>query len=269
MARLFNPHGSADEIFADERAPLPQASEAVAHLLEWGGMPALLPLSPSFRRQWLADHDTTYLERDLGDLGAVHDLSPFRECQTLTMARSGQLLSYAELAREAKVSATTAPRYVEYLQIAYQAFLLPPFSRNLTSQVVKASKVHATDVGLLRQQTGQWGSASGAMLKTFVVGEVYKWWRTMARPHGSLYFYRTRSGLEVDLIVATDTGFWGIEIKSSAALNRKDWRALEEIGGALGKEWRGGIIVHGCGEGGGPRQVADGIWAVPVDQFVT
>lgn len=35
----------------------------------------------------------------------------------------------------------TARRYLEHLRLSYQAFLIQPFSENLTSQVVKTPKI--------------------------------------------------------------------------------------------------------------------------------
>jgi predicted AAA+ superfamily ATPase len=52
--------------------------DAENHLLRWGGMPALLPLSDEERRKWLKDYEYTYLERDLADLARLDDLEPFR-----------------------------------------------------------------------------------------------------------------------------------------------------------------------------------------------
>jgi len=91
------------------------------------------------------------------------------------MLRSGGLLSYADLARDAGMSPASARRYVAYLEASYQVLLLPLYSRNLTSTVVKAPKVYWMDVGLLRQGTHRWGPADGGLFETMVVGELRKW----------------------------------------------------------------------------------------------
>lgn len=84
--------------------------QAIDHLLQWGGMPELLRLDDADRRQWLRSYEQTYLDRDLADLARLRDLLPFRTLQRLAMLRSGQLLSYSELARDAGIAATTARR---------------------------------------------------------------------------------------------------------------------------------------------------------------
>ncbi len=256
---------SLKEIFADVPHVLldredETARRAEAYLLQWGGMPALLPLSDDERRQWLKDYGFTYLERDLGDLARLDDLSPFRKFQRLTALRSACLLNYSELARDAGVSVDTARRYLEYLRLSYQAVLLPPYRVNLTSAAIKTPKVYWLDIGLLRMLSGMSGAATGEIYETMVVGELMKWMKTAGRD-GELYFYRTRSGLEVDILLDTPDGVVGMEIKSRRVIAPKDVTALREVARGLGSRWRGGLVIY---SGDAIKPLADPeIWAVP------
>jgi hypothetical protein len=80
-----------------------------------------------------------------------------------------------------------------------------------------------------------------------------------------LAFYRTRSGLEVDLLATTPHGVWGIESKSASRLGPADWRGLAEVGRALGESWRGGLVVY---QGAALQRLAPNLWAVPVDRLL-
>jgi predicted AAA+ superfamily ATPase len=168
--------------------------EVENYLLQWGGMPALLPLSGEERRKWLKDYEYTYLERDLADLARLDDLLPFRTFQKLSALRSANLLNYSEIARDAAISVDTARRYLEYLRLSYQTILLQPYHRNITSSTIKTPKLYWLDVGLMRQLSGFTGEASGQIYETMVVGELIKWTKTAQRDT-EIYFYRTRSGL--------------------------------------------------------------------------
>jgi predicted AAA+ superfamily ATPase len=269
LDRLLRDPGSADEILGT-LPPVRLGQEAAAaaaateHLTEWGGMPALLPLPDNERRKWLQSYDATYLERDLGDLARLDDLLPFRRFQRLAALRSGHLLSFAELARDSGLSTTTSRRYLEYLRLSYQAFLLPPYATNLTSSVVKTPKVYWIDLGLWRHLTRYQGEVTGQIFETLVVTEIQKWVKTAELPV-DLAFYRTRSGLEVDLLVTTPDGVWGIEAKSASRLGASDRRALREVGEALGKTWRGGLVVH---PGTAIQRLDHQIWSVPVDRLL-
>jgi len=261
---LFS-EASCDTIFSDlprtllpeEDAPLQRAE---AHLLQWGGMPSLLPLPPDARKKWLKDYGYTYLERDVADLARIDDLMPFRKFQRLAALRSGGLLNYSELARDTGISVDTARRYLEYLRISYQNILLPPYHVNLTSTVVKSPKLYWLDIGLMRQLSGIHETVTGEIYETMVVGEMIKWMKTTGK-EAELYFYRTRSGREVDLLLETFSGIIGIEIKSRKVVAPKDTTALKEIASALGSRWRGGLIMY---PGDTLGQIASpSIWAVP------
>ena len=82
------------------------------HALMWGGMPGLLELTETQRREWMRSYILTYIERDLSDLARLDDLAPFRRFIRLAALRSGQLLSYADLSRDAGVSPNTARNYL-------------------------------------------------------------------------------------------------------------------------------------------------------------
>lgn len=234
--------------------------EAENHLLKWGGMPALLSLPEGERWKWLRDYEYTYLERDLSDLARLDDLSPFRTFQKLSALRSGKLLNYSELSRDTSISIDTARRYFEYLRLSYQILLLQPYHKNITSSVIKTPKLYWLDIGLLRQLSGFRGELSGEIYETMVVGEIIKWIKTTQK-EAELYFYRTRSGLELDIFLQTENGIIGMEIKARKQITSSDLRAMKEVALGLGKEWQGGMVIY---QGNPIKKIAEpNIWAVP------
>jgi uncharacterized protein len=240
--------------------------ESLEHLLAWGGMPALLPLSDTERREWLRSYQQTFLERDLADLAQLGDLGAFRTLERLCMLRSGCLLSYADLARDAGISPATARRYLGYLEASYQILLVRPYARNLTSTLVKAPKIYWTDVGLVRQGTNRWGPVDGLLFETSLVVEVHKHISASGVDAG-VFFYRTRSGMEVDLLIETESGVVGLEIKNrpSGAVPT-DARGLVHLAAAFGERWRGGMVVT---DGGALDVLIPdySIWSVPAHRL--
>jgi hypothetical protein len=230
------------------------------HILQWGGMPALLPLKDSEREEWLKNYGYTYLERDLGDLARLDDLSPFRQFQRLAAIRSSSLVNFSELARDAGISVDTSRRYFEYLRLSYQTFFLEPYYQNLSSKVIKTPKLYWLDMGILRQLTGIRGLISGELYETMVVSEIYKILKTF-QLDAELYFYRTRSGMELDLLIETPSGLVGVEMKSREQVYGQDLRVMRDLARILGPTWRGGIVVY---RGSEIRKLDDsGIWMVP------
>jgi len=267
---LLTKPGDADTILGSQPATLFgdaafDVDQWLSYALTWGGMPSLLTLSDEDRREWLYSYALTYLERDLSDLAQLSDLTPFRQFQRLAALRSGQLLSYADLARDAGISPGTAKNYLRYLILSYQTFTLTPFFSNKTKRLVKSPKLYWVDVGLWREQTGMWGGISGALLETFVISECYKWIKTM-RPGTEIAFYRTHDGAEVDMVISTDLGVWGIEIKTSLQVSRAQTRSLRSFAQQMGERWRGGLVIY---QGDMLRQIEPNLWAVPVGRLLS
>ena len=185
-------------------------------MLKYGSMPPIFHIErENDKKKWLKDYSYTYLERDLSDLARLTDLMPFRKFQRLSALRSAKLLNFSELARDTGISVDTSRRYLEYLKISYQTTMLYPFYENLTSSIVKTPKIYWLDIGLLRELTGYWGDLiTGEIFETFVVGEFYKYIKTHQLDI-SLYYYRTRSGMEVDLLLELNGKILLVEIKNS------------------------------------------------------
>jgi hypothetical protein len=79
--------------------------------------------------------------------------------------------------------------------------------------------------------------------------------------------YRTRSGLEIDLLLQTPYGIIGVEIKGREKVSSSDCRAMKEVSAKLGSEWLGGMVVYRGAEIkklGVPK-----LWAVPSFRLFT
>ncbi len=265
LGRLLEGSDPLDVIQRESPVLLGRADDdlrrAEQHLLEWGGMPGLLSLDVVRRRQWMKSYEATYLERDLGDLARLDDLKPFRRFQKLTALRSGQMLSFSELARDAGMAVETARRYLEYLRLSYQAFLVQPFSENLTSQVVKTPKIYWADCGLLRSLIGRDADApmDGHFFESYCAAEIAKYVRSLEL-NAQLFYYRTRSGLEIDFLLQTSRGILALEVKGRESVAGPDLRSMKRVAGELGERWMGGLVLY---RGRKIYEIEPGFWAVP------
>lgn len=229
----------------------------------WGGYPALEALGEADRAVWLRDFRRTYLERDLADLGRVADLDQFALAQNLLAARTAQLLSYSEVARELGVAVNTVRRYLRFLEISYQVVLLPPLLPTMTARLVKSPKLYWTDPGLACSLAGA-GAAERALFETGVLAELVRW-RSWQPDPPELHFYRTRAGREIDFVLQGRSRLLAVEAKASDRAHRTDARSLVEFldgqipGVPFGTDRLGLVVTRGREvERLGPR-----VWAVP------
>jgi predicted AAA+ superfamily ATPase len=173
---------------------------------------------------WLTDYIQTYIERDVRSLVNIGDLDRFERFLGLTAGRLGQLVNAASLASDAGVSVDTARRWLSVLQTSFILFTLPPHHRNFGKRLIKSPKLYFFDTGLAcrllrigsREQLES-HPLRGLLFENFVVAEVAKAYYHHRRTP-PLYFWRDRTGHEVDLIVEEGADPTPIEIKSGATL---------------------------------------------------
>ena len=103
-------------------------------------------LNPS---QALADYFSTYIERDLRQLSAVHDLHRFERFVRLCAGRTGQMLNLSNLGNDAGVSHATASAWLDLLQTSCLIYLLPPWHTHTRKRLVKTPKLYFYDTGLV------------------------------------------------------------------------------------------------------------------------
>jgi hypothetical protein len=209
-----------------------------------GGFPQLA-LSPSTPRDiFFGSYLQTYIQRDVRSLARVGDELAFQRFVRAAAARTGQLLNFADLARDVDVDQKTAKAWLSVLETSGLVYLLPPWHSNLTKRLVKTPKLYFLDTGLCAYLT-RWtspqsleaGAMSGAILETHVVAEVLKgYWHNGRTPN--LYFYRDRDGNEIDLLIEQDNRLYPAEIKKSATPSRSATRGfgvLEKLGLEIGE----------------------------------
>jgi predicted AAA+ superfamily ATPase len=205
-------------------------------------------LDPS---QALADYFATYVQRDLRQLAAVHDLQRFERFVRLCAGRTGQLLNLSSLGNDAGVSHATARAWMDLLQSSYIVHLLPPWFTNSSKRLVKASKLYFYDVGLACWLLGLriadqvvrdplWGS----LFENFVVMEAMKD-RLNAGESAEMYFYRDSEGNEVDLLLPTAGKMHAIEIKAGATVNPDYFKGLKTFSAHHPQAVASGCVVFG------------------------
>lgn len=186
-------------------------------------------------KYWHSAYLSTYLERDLRAMRNIHDLGQFQKYLVLLAARAGQLFNLSEIGKECGISQTTAKDWLTLLQATSIVCLLEPYSRNITKRIVKSPKLMFVDTGLLcyllRIETVEQlihSPFGGHVFENMVVMEKIKHFSQRGdRP--PCYFYRTSSGLEVDLLIDHGDHLDAFEIKFTASPKIEMTHSLAEL----------------------------------------
>jgi predicted AAA+ superfamily ATPase len=187
-----------------------------------GGYPELVANPKRDINLWHASYVQTYLERDVRTIRQVGDLSQFQSFLRALAARSAQLLSLTDLARDLGISLNTVKSWISVLEATHQVIVLRPYHVNIGKRLVKTPKIYFMDVGTLCYLTGlkdpthaASGPLGGPIMETAVLSEVVKT-LTHQGIDPRVYFWRTSTGTEVDLLIETAGKLVPVEVKLSA-----------------------------------------------------
>ncbi len=166
----------------------------------------------------------TYVERDLRDLLRVKNIMAFDKFMRLLAARIGSEFNASSIAREAEVSSVTIKEWLSILMTSYIAFPLIPYYNNISKRLTKMPKIYFYDTGLACFLLGinnheilKSHQMRGALFENLAICELIKS-RYNRGKDPRLYFYREKSGLEVDVVAEEGGGLHLYEIKSGAGL---------------------------------------------------
>ena len=187
-----------------------------------GGFPdAFSAGSDAASARWRVNFIRTYLERDIPQFGVRVPAPMLRRLWTMLGHRQGGLLNASDLGRSLSVSAPAIGRYVDLLVDLMLLRRLPPYFVNVGKRLVKAPKVYIRDSGVLHSLLGVRNHDD--LLSHPVVGASWEGFAIenllAAAPAGTdAYFYRTRAGAEIDLLLLLpDRQLWAIEVKLASA----------------------------------------------------
>ncbi len=200
----------------------PLALPEVFERIHSGSMPRVYEQPGLDLEEFYSSYVQTYLSRDVRELTQVADELAFYRFLCIAAARTGTLVNYEALAKEAEISAPTAKQWLSVLVSSGIAILIEPYHNNALKRVVKAPRMYFLDTGLATNLT-RWQNASvlesgamaGAFFETWVVSEIYKSFINIGR-RPPLYYYRDSNTKEIDLIILQDGTLYPIEIKKSA-----------------------------------------------------
>ena len=200
-----------------------------------GFMPFLYAESGHSPFEYYKNYVNTYLERDIVQIAAVHDLIRFEKFMRLLAGRVGQLVNNSALATEVGVSSTTIGSWLSILEASHVIYTLKPWFKNRNSQVVKTPKVYFCDTGLISYLLGIETPEQmirdpllGNIFENFVVIEALKT-RLNLGLEPNLYFFRNSNGLEIDLILQEQNKLKLFEIKSGKSLNDEFCRNMKNF----------------------------------------
>jgi uncharacterized protein len=183
-----------------------------------GGFPlSFLARSEGASLAWRRAFTRDFLERDLSQLGLRVPAETMRRLWAMLAHWHGQIWNAAEFARAFGVAETTVRRHLDHLVSTFAVRVVSPWHENLAKRQVKSPRVYVADSGILHALLGIGDRRQliehpkvGASWEGFALEQVVR--RLRARPD-EIFFWRTHTGAELDLLVVRGSRRLGFEFK--------------------------------------------------------
>ena len=207
-----------------------------------------------------------YMQTEVVAEGLVKSLPTFSRFLEAISFSQGSLINFSAIGRDCGVDRKTIQAYVAILEDLLVAFRLPVFTKKAKRELVTHEKFYYFDSGVYRaiRPTGpldQPQEIDGAALETLVIQQL-RAWASYREECEKLYFWRSRGGTEVDVVIYGKSGLWAIEIKNSGKVRPEDLSGLREFGQDYPIAER--ILLYR----GKHREVVSGVTCIPVGEFL-
>lgn len=189
-----------------------------------GGYPRLYQqrISPT---DYYPNYLLTYVERDVRQIKNISNLALFQRFLKICATRTGQQLNYSAIANDCGIDQKTVLNWLGILEASFIAFRLQPYYNNLGKRLLQMPKLYFYDLGLcssLLEIENEKQMANhplrGALMENLMIVELLKS-RLNRGLRSNLFYWRDRTGNEIDLLLDQSDDVVPVEIKSSTTFH--------------------------------------------------
>ncbi|MFH1878520.1 MAG: AAA family ATPase [Candidatus Omnitrophota bacterium] len=197
-------------------------------ILNQGMVPSHYLQGEEYRRS-LEAYVQDYLKEEIFAEGLTRNISAFSRFFEAFGYSHGELTNYSNIARDCGVDSKTVKEYYQILVDTLLAIRIQPFKKKQARQVItKAPKYYLFDVGIAgfltkRCLEEEKGEEFGKAFEHFILMEMNAY-KAYSGKGFDINFWRTKSGLEVDFILAK--GKVAVEIKGTGRVDKSDLKGL-------------------------------------------
>lgn len=210
------------------------------HLMEAflkGGYPEpVLEENDRFFGAWMENYFQTYVQRDVRTLFPRLDLTKYQRFISMLSVLSGTIINRSQVARSLDVSEKSIRDYLEIAEGGYIWRNTPSYERGVSKSAVKMPKGNSRDSGLAhfiqgissRNQLINYPNV-GAGFEAFISEEIMKGAQATHVVNWDYYYFRTRNGAEIDLILDGPFGTLPVEITFGSVIKERQIQTIKNF----------------------------------------
>ena len=186
--------------------------------LIYGSYPDILNAVNSLEKQkQLIELSSSYLFKDILELSNIRHSRKLIDLLRLLSFQVGSQVSLTELGSSLGMSKETVASYIDLLEKSFVLFRLGGYSNNLRKEVTKMDKFYFYDTGIRNALINNFNplnmrNDTGQLWENYLIMERVKFLR-YSEIYANFYFWRTYSGVEIDLIEEREGKLFAFEIK--------------------------------------------------------
>ena len=202
-----------------------------------GGYPEpVLERDDRFFNTWMENYYQTYIQRDIRTLFSRMDLIKYQRFVSMLSALSGTIINRSQVGRSLDISEKSVRDYLDIAGGSYIWRNIPSYEKSLSKSVVKMPKGNFRDCGLgnfiqginSRQQLTNYPNV-GAGFEAFIFEELIKGIQATGIVNWAYYYFRTRNGAEIDMILEGQFGTLPVEIKFGSVIKQRQIQTIKNF----------------------------------------
>lgn len=181
----------------------------------------------------LSTYASVYIDEEVQAEALVRSVGQFARFLHVMSFSHAQVLNVNNISRESSVKRHTVDNFISILEDLLLSVKLDVFTHRAQRELSQHPKFYFFDAGIFRalRKMGI-GDSSNEIEGPALEGLVFQHlraWTHYTKGHNDLYFWRTKSGLEVDFIIYGEKDLWAIEVKNNRVIGPEDVRGLNHF----------------------------------------
>ncbi len=185
--------------------------------------------SSTYIHDHLQAYIDVYLTDEIRNEGLVRNLPGFARFLDVAGLTNSQMVNMNNIARNCGIDRSTVQSYYQILMDTLLGYYIYPYRKKIKRDLITVTpKFYLFDVGvanfLAKQQVLTLkGTAAGNSFEHYILMELIAY-RGLSRKRCEIYYWRTKTGLEVDFIL--EQACVAIEVKISNQVHQQDLKGL-------------------------------------------
>ncbi len=213
-----------------------EEGDVINNFLHGGYPEPVLAKDNDYFRLWMQNYFQLYIERDIRKLFPRLDTLKYRRFVSILSELSGTIINKAQLGRALDTSEVTIRDYLEIADKTFVWRMIPSYEKAKSKSIVKMPKGILRDSGLThflanidsREKLIR-SPHVGQNFESFIIEEIIKGIQCTNATNWEYYYYRTKHGAEVDLILEGSFGVLPIEIKFGVTTQSRQITSLQKF----------------------------------------